>query len=294
MGVRASVCGARLHCPLFLPTSEVTGATGGACSQTPVVVGHTPLWWLLWFVPTACSSHKRHHILLTTRPPPALSPYKRYPATHSPHKRCPVSCSLIEWPLATCSLWQRHHTLWEPEHVQGKRFLWQSTPPPLALLNNGTLLLWTQNSSQVPLAVVFSSPAYGTLLPSPSGRFHIANPSPLPRTDLWSLILSTQPVPQCPRMWCLGWRCWWSMKLSLCFTLLSPAATIFLVTFRSLYLCWSPHWLGGFPGCGFLFPFTAPSKNATPVLIPFLFLSFSLFFFFFVLPSYVRGFLPFL
>ena len=57
-------------------------------------------------------------------------------------------------------------------------------PPPLALPNNGTLLLLWAKTFQVPLTVVFSSPAHGTPLPSPSGCMHTANPSPLPRPDL--------------------------------------------------------------------------------------------------------------
>ena len=38
-----------------------------------------------------------------------------------------------------------------------------------------------------PRPLLFFSPANGKLLPSPSGCLHRANPSPLPKTDLWSL-----------------------------------------------------------------------------------------------------------
>ena len=52
--------------------------------------------------------------------------------------------------------------------------------PPLALPNNGALLLLqAQTASHTPSAVAPAS------LPS-SGCFHTANPSPLPGTDLWS------------------------------------------------------------------------------------------------------------
>ena len=46
----------------------------------------------------------------------------------------------------------------------------------------------------------------GTLLPSPSGCLHIANPGPLHATGigLWSLSLSTKPLPKHLRPWCPG------------------------------------------------------------------------------------------
>ena len=52
-------------------------------------------------------------------------------------------------------------------------------------------LLWAQTSSWVLLA----------LLPSPSGCFHIANSTPFPRTDLWSLCLGAQPPSKPLRLW---------------------------------------------------------------------------------------------
>ena len=111
--------------------------------------------------------------------------------------------------------------------VQRKIFLWWCTPPPLALPNNdASLLLWAQTSSQFPSALVFCSPALGAPFPSPSDCPHIANTSPLPATDLWSLSLSTQPPSKSSGRWYQ-----WSVQLSLCFKLLSPA------TMFSLRLC---------------------------------------------------------
>ena len=153
------------------------------------------------------------------------------------------------WPLRACTC--------------TRRFLWWSAPPPLTLPNNGTLfscgprppprfpLLW--RSSPPP-----HSPAHGKLLLSPSGWLYKANPSPHPRTDLWSLSLSAQAPPKHLRLWCPRWWCTWSAWLLLCFALLSPAAVIFMMTLRSLHLGSSLHQLGGFPGCGFLFSFIAP------------------------------------
>ena len=82
-------------------------------------------------------------------------------------------------------------------------------------------------------------------------------------------------LPKNFRLWFLAWCCWWSVHFSLYFTVLSPAAVLFSVTLKSLHLYWSPHCLGGLQWCGFLFSFTAPSQDASPVLI--LFLSLSLF-----------------
>ena len=80
--------------------------------------------------------------------------------------------------------------------------------PPLALPNNGTLLLLeSQNSSWVPSAVVFGFPAHGAPLPRPSVCLHTANPNPLPGTELQSLSLSMWPPPEHLRLWCLGQ--WW-------------------------------------------------------------------------------------
>ena len=61
-----------------------------------------------------------------------------------------------------------------------------------------------QASSWVPLAVVVNSPACCAPLPSPSGCLHTAKFSPYPRTDLKSLSLSTQLLPELLMLWCLG------------------------------------------------------------------------------------------
>ena len=145
--------------------------------------------------------------------------------------------------------------------AQGKIF-YGSPPLPFSPSTSGALLLlWAQTSSWVPSAVALHSPAHGILLPSPSGCFHIANHSPLPGTDLQSLSLSVQPPPECLRLWCLRMWYQWSLGLSLCFALFSPAAVLFYEDWRSLHLGWSPHQLGGFPGYGSLSSFTAPFQE---------------------------------
>ena len=87
----------------------------------------------------------------------------------------------------------------------GKDSLWRSTPPPVALPNNGALLLlWAQTSSWIPLSVALYAPVNGALLHSPSGCLQTANPSPLPGTNFWSLSLNVQPLTEHLRLWCLG------------------------------------------------------------------------------------------
>ena len=112
-----------------------------------------------------------------------------------------------------------------------------------------------------PQPIAHHSPACGALLLSPLSCLHTANPSPLPGTDHQSLSLSAQHLTQCLRLWCLGWGWRWCVQLSLCFALLSPAAAFFSATLRSLHLDWLFCQLGGFPGCGFLFFFIAPSQE---------------------------------
>lgn len=93
----------------------------------------------------------------------------------------------------------------ENPYTHARRFLWRSAPPPFTLPSNGALfLLWAQIFPWIPLSVVFHSPAHGTLLFSPSGCLHTVDPSPFPRADLWSLILSTKPPPVHLRLWCPG------------------------------------------------------------------------------------------
>ena len=114
--------------------------------------------------------------------------------------------------------------------------------------------------------------------PVPSDYFHTGNPSPLPGTDLWILSLSTQPLPKCLSLWCLGlWYCW-SAQLSLCFALLSPAVDLSSETLRlPLHFGWSPCQLCGLLRCWF-FPLSKlPLRNAGLILIPFFPSSLSLF-----------------
>ena len=92
----------------FLPTPGVIGAAGGAHSQARSGSNHASLWpliQLLWSVPATCRSRKRHHV--APSPPAALSPPKRFPASHSLHKKHPVSCSPSKWILTTHSPYQR-------------------------------------------------------------------------------------------------------------------------------------------------------------------------------------------
>ena len=207
-----------------------------------MVAGHAHLWnlrWLWWFSPTA----------------------------HSPWKRCSTACSLCK----------RHPATWDPACAPRKILLWWShtsslCPPQQSCLASpvGPGLLMLSLSS----GALLSSP----WLPSPSGCLHTANPSPLPRIVLWSLSLSTQPLPEHLRLWC-------------------PGAAVMMVC-AALSLLWHPQ-----SGCctflwGFEFPSLAPDylpfqhvdsftlsyllhlRSAGPVLIPFFpsFLSFPLFF----------------
>ena len=86
---------------------------------------------------------------------------------------------------------------------------------------------------------------------------------------LQSLSLSVQLLPKYLRLCFPGWYCRWSVWLSLCFALLSPAA-LFLALWGpsiSLSVRWPPRvWV----------PFISqlPFRNSSPVLIPFLSLSF--------------------
>ena len=119
-----------------------------------------------------------------------------------------------------------------------------------------------------------------------------------PAVSVWSLGSQKKQRPSEPktqhqlptehlRLTCLCQWFRWSVLLSLCFSILRPAAALFLASWRSLQLNWSFHQLAAFPECGFLFPPQLPLRNASPILIHFLSLSL---FFSFVLPSYVKSF----
>ena len=95
---------------------------------------------------------------------------------------------------------------------------------------------------------------------APSGCLHTANPSPLPGTDLWSLSLSAQPPPEHLRLWCPG-----AVVQMICvaLSLLRPPQSTCCAFLCS---CEDPlsrpiSLSGGFPGCGFLSFFTAPSQE---------------------------------
>ena len=168
--------------------------------------------------------------------------------------------------------------------VQRKILLGGPSPPPLAPPPNGTLaLLWAEASSCAPLAMVLCSPAHGTLLRSPSGCLHTANPSPFPGTDLWSLSLSAQPLSEYLRLWWYQWFVW----LPLCFSLLSPAGALFSVALRFPVSTDTLQAVDSFSLS------LLPLRSADPILIPFILFSLS-FLPSFILPNYVEGFLPFL
>lgn len=116
-------------------------------------------------------------------------------------------------------------------HAQKKTFLWWSYPFP-STANNGSLLLWwVQASSHTSLVVAHHSLA-------PTGCFHIANTSLLPRYDLRSPVPSAQPPTQVyqalllqavvPTVYAV---------LTLYFALLRPTAALFSEALRLAPLC---------------------------------------------------------
>ena len=124
------------------------------------------------------------------------------PVTHTIVAMPPVACAKCTPTPVACA---RGSPLPESSHMNKKIFLWWSAPSPLTLLNSSALLLlWAQTSSWLLSAVVFHCPSCDAPLPSPSGSLYTSNPSPLQGTDFWSLNLSTQPLPECLRLWCLG------------------------------------------------------------------------------------------
>ena len=179
-------------------------------------------------------------------------------------------------------------------HLHRERYSYYGlTPPALAIPQNCSLfLLWNQATSNIPLAVAPHSQAPGTLLPTPSGYFHIATPIPLPRTDLWKLSLRTQSLPKCLRLRCLGMVVPWSLLLSLYFP---PqfGCCAFLWCFEvPLCLSCSPCQLGGLQEYRFFSSFTAPSQECWSHPDSFFSLLFPSLFFLLFYPEEV--FLPFL
>ena len=109
--------------------------------------------------------------------PVACSPCKRCPTTHSLPKRCPIAQ--------------------EPACAQRKIFLrWSHSS------SSHTPQQWHLAPPSVP-GLLLGSLSCGIPLPSPSGFLPTANPSLLPRTDLWILSLSAQPQSEHLRLWCL-------------------------------------------------------------------------------------------
>ena len=107
----------------------------------------------------------------------------------------------------------------------------------LTLPNNGTLLLLQARPiSRVPLATAFCSPAHGTLLASPSGCLHTANPSPPPKTDFQNLSLGTQPQGPSQAVVSNSSISMVPAALSLCLAFRSPVAALFSKALRSRYL----------------------------------------------------------
>ena len=90
--------------------------------------------------------------------------------------------------------------------LQRKTFLQQSSPPPLALPKNGTLLLLQAQISFSWVSLLWISTPQTLVHHSlaPSGYLFTTSTSPLPGTDLWSLSLSAQLPPKHLRLWCLG------------------------------------------------------------------------------------------
>ena len=136
--------------------------------------------------------------------------------------------------LPTCSLCRAA----PPSKPEGRAcsgagsFPWQPNPPP------------SPSPSMVLCPSCRSRPSPGFPLPwcsPPQSVEHCslapyAIPSSLPGTDFWSLSLRAQPLPECLRLWCPGGWFRWSVRLSLCFAVFSPAAVLFLATLRSLRL----------------------------------------------------------
>ena len=113
-------------------------------------------------------------------------------------------CSALSELAVKCSLWG------------ARSFPWRPTPPTLpspamaSCLSCGSKpspgVTLSCLSTPQPLAYCCHPPRHGSLLPSPLGCLHTANPNPLPGTDPWSLSLSSQPPSEHLRLWCL---CQW-------------------------------------------------------------------------------------
>ena len=178
-------------------------------------------------VPAPCRLCKRHLVAVSPRR------HRRCLATGSLHKKRPVSPKgvrgfLLPAACARAALPAQSRRV-PTRTLRCREFPMASAAPPRPRQH------WRLASPAGP-DLLPGSPCCGALLLSPLGCPHTASPRPLPETDLRSLSLSTQPLPEHLRLWCPGRWCRRSVRLSLCFAGLSPAAALFSATFRSLRL----------------------------------------------------------
>ena len=156
----------------------------------------------------------------------------------------------------------------ESTHSQRKMFLWQSAPAPLALLTLVFCFSWgSRHPPSFPQVWCSTSQPLAQCFLSPSSCLHTANSSPLSGTDLQSLSISIQPLPEHLRLWYLG------AVVPMVFVNLSPWPSLSqLLHFGALFsadlqlhsLSWSLCHLGGVPSCRFLSSFTSLSWECWP------------------------------
>ena len=178
-----------------------------------VVEGHTSLWpprQLPRSVPAACRSRKRHCVTLSPPLPLAHARAAQPPVVCTRSAQFPVAqASSLLSSLACTRSTPSSESLHAP--AQGDSYgglpLLSPSPTMAPCFSCGPRcpprfpLSW--RSTPQPTAQCL--PAQGTTLLSLSGCPHTASPSPLPGTDLWSLSLSSQPLPKCLRLWHSSW-----------------------------------------------------------------------------------------
>lgn len=123
--------------------------------------------------------------------------------------------------------------LWVSARVQTEKFLWKSTPFPLALPNNVTLLLLQVQTSGFPQQGHSSPQPLAHYPLAPSGCLHTVNPSSLPGNNLQNLSLSTQAPLEHLRLWLLG------------AVVLMDSVALFLICHSHLQLVCFSLWLWG-------------------------------------------------
>lgn len=202
---------------------------------------------------------------------------------YNPCKRCPASWELA-WTEKEVPVAVQPPSLLHSPTIMSWFFGWLRHPPEIPWL------WWT--SSWNPLAGSDIFPK----LPSPSGCFHIAKPSPLPGSDPQRPSLSAQILLECLKLGCTRWWYWLSVWL---FLLCPPEAR----WYPFLWGFWAPppswrisllvRWL---PVCKFIYFFTATSQECWSYPDSFFFFSLStlslcLFFSPFLLPRLWAGFL---